>query len=398
MSRAFAEVLAGGSRQVPRSVLVVQAEFAHDVASFVLSTVEAPPIREGWPVRINWGYDHGDTQSFYGYVNHVEPYYDVSPQHQEWMKFICIGATLILEQGTQRSWSYQTADTMVQEMANDAYLSADVEASDVVWPYMSTAGSYWQALCELADRVGYTLAGNGTEIRFMSQSAVIRRSTPGAPLFALNGSLVNFRPVVGKSTENAGRAIRIGTGIDPRTGQIFSVTDDGSSLPRMGPDKATLGFATPMTSVVADSTAEATAKIGAETQKARFTFQATAEAIGLPQVTQASVIYVAGVGSDYEGHWYVQQVEHEIRSTVYNMYLQLGRDARGAFQAVPAEPAPLRSDPYGVLSSAVPPSILVNNLWRSGWARRSVKSPPEPVFVTAGRFGDFGFGDGPFGG
>lgn len=368
MPRAFVEVAAGGQLMAPRSMLVMQAEYTHDTATFVMDTQMAPLVREGDPLQITWGYEH-ETQSFYGYLHHAEPYYE---GNTEWIKFVCLGATFPLRQGTQRVWQKQTADMMVREIVNEFSLSADVEPDATVWPFMSVSGTCWQALVELARKVGYTLAGNGTEVRFVSHSLAIQRSAPAAPLLALGDSLVNFRPVVGATTDGGDKLVRIGFGMDPRSGTLFSATDDGGDLPSMGQAKQAPAFSALMTDVVADTPGEVAAKLGAATRTNRFDYQATAEARGHPQITQASVVYITGVGADFEGHWFVHQVEHEIRAREYTVYLQLGRDARGPLAAMAtARIQPLRSDPYGVLSSAAPPSILVNGVWRSGWARRA---------------------------
>lgn len=360
MPRVFAEATFDNRITfIPRHSLVVQGENAHDVASIVLGHDVLPTrVSEATPIQLRWGFETGTQQNFYGYVHHTEPLYSDSAPDER-LKLVCIGASRTLMAGLHQAWRYQTIDSIVREIATRYYLSADVEKHAAVWDYLASTTSAWEFLLELANKIGYVVAVNGTEVRLISPSGVFRRFMTAAPTIAPT----LFRPVAGASSEGGTRARRLGFGLDPRSAQIYSVAG--------GPQ----GFIEVQTDMVSSTPQEAAAQLGGTIQRNRFRHQATAEAPGVPSVVQASLVYVPEVGADYIGQWYVQQVEHEIRPREgsYTMYLQLGRDQLGTVASFtrPGRPQIVRTDPYGDLTPTPPPTVLAKGVWRSGWARRA---------------------------
>lgn len=400
MPTSFAEVALGGYTIRPDTALVIQAENAHDVATFTVGLQYFPSETREWdPVRIEWG-AAGDSQIFYGYVHHIEPVYTAA--NRDWIKCVCMGASSIFRQAVSREWRYQTADLMVAEMAGSFHFSVDTEPASYVWPLITANESAWKFLLDMADKVGYTVAVNRTEVRFQSAAALIRRASVGAPALVYGNNLTHFRPLVGQASDGAGTAVRVMEGIDAETDRQFVVTDDGGKVPVMGREYVTPILTVPERTLTATSVLEAQETLAAASRKARFIYQAQAEVRGIPSLTQAAVVYLQGVGSDLEGHWYVHQVEHEMGAE-YGMYLQLGRDSRGSFPHVPTLPLLMRADPHGDVTSAQPPTVLVNGAWRSGWARRPVQrmavyapvveAPP----VDPDGWGEGGWGEGGWG-
>jgi hypothetical protein len=356
MPRAFVDVtLAGLGSLTPRSALIIQAENAHDIASFSASTSALPTkIRELTPVSVRWGYETENQQTFYGYIHHVEPLY---VEGEARMKVVCIGASLPLRSATQRTWRYQSYDTIVRDLAASVYLSADVKPHNVIWPYTAVSGNAWDFLLSLANQIGYILAVNGTEVRFLSPVEVVVRGMTAAPALTLN----MFRPIVGLTAEGGDRR-RSGYGIDARSGRFYSSTI------------GVLGTAAEIaTDIVSDSPGEVKAQLNGMTQSNAFPYKAAAECRGDAKIVQGSLVYVQNVGDDYVGQWYVHQVEHEISGGEYTGYLQLGRRLRGSLPSFtrPGQPIKLRTDPYGEVTGTPPPTVLTNGLWRSGWARRA---------------------------
>jgi hypothetical protein len=356
MPTVFVEVtLAGLGTLTPRSVLVLQAENSHDVASFTTSAAGVPErLRELTPLSIKWGYAAGNQQNFFGYVHHTEPLYVDNEQR---MKVVCIGSSLPLRSAIQRTWRYQSYDTIVREIAADVYLSADVEPHDTVWPYTAASGSAWDLLLELAGKIGYVLAVNGTEIRFISPIKLVEQNITSAPALQLD----LFRPIVGLMSEEGDR-LRRGYGIDARTGRLYSATAGLSDAPMVME-----------TDIVSTSPGEVTAHLTGIDQRNVFRFRADAECRGEAKLVQGSLVYVSGVGPDYAGHWYVHQVEHEIQGGEYRNYLRLGRRTRTPLPSFtrPGQPMRLRTDPFGEVTGNPPPTVLTNGVWRSGWARRA---------------------------
>lgn len=357
MPRAFVDVtLAELGSLTPKSALIVQAENAHDVLSFTASTSSLPArIREQTPVAVKWGYETADTQTFYGYIHHVEPLF---VDGETRMKVVCIGASLPLRSAIQRTWRYQSYDIIVRELAASVYLSADVKPHGVVWPYTVASGNAWDFLLGLAKQIGYILAANGTEIRFLSPAEVFSRGITAAPALSIN----MFRPIVGLASEGGDRR-RSSYGLDPRTGQFYSST------------AGKIGAALEITTDVSGSPGEAAAQLVGLIQGNAFPFRADVECEGIPKIVQGSLVYVhgIGIGEEYVGQWYVNQVEHDVQGGEYKNYLQLSRRLRESMPSFtrPGQPVRLRTDPYGEVTGTPPPTVLTNGLWRSGWARRA---------------------------
>jgi hypothetical protein len=356
MPRAFAEVVLPEQGELrPTTVLVAQIENAHDVATFVAAPTSLPAsLPEATPLQIRWGYEYGGQQNFYGYVHHVEPLYTEGDQH---IKVVCIGASLPLRSALQRTWRYQSYDSIVREVAAYAFLSADVEPHDTIWPYVVSSGSAWDFLLGLAQKIGYVLTANGTEVKFISPGEVIQRGMTAAPLLDLD----LFRPVMGLTVEDGLRR-RQSFGLDQRSGRLFSTAS------------GTPGYPVDLeTGAVTASPGEASAVHAGLEWRNRFPHQADAEATGDATITQASLVYVQNVAADYVGQWYVHQVEHEINGGAYQCYLKLGRRTREPWPSFtrPGQPVRIRTDPYGEVTGNAPPSVLNNGVWRSGWARRA---------------------------
>lgn len=336
-------------------MLVVQAEQAHDVLSFVVGPAALPlDLRELAPIRARWGYETQRFQTFYGYVHHTEPLYVDGEQR---IKVICAGASLMLSSGVQRTWRYQSYDSIVRDLAAAVYLSADVEAHSIVWPYTISSGNGWEFLVGLAQKIGYVLTANGTELKFISPDEVYKRNMTSAPLLDLD----LFRPIAGLTAEEGLRR-RLSYGLDQRTGTMFSTATGIEGTP------LDLG-----TEQVSDFPAEARAIQEGLLSRNRFPFKADAEAKGDPAITQASLVYIQGVAPDYIGQWYVLQVEHDIQGGDYQCFLKLGRRTRYPWPSFtrPGQPVQLRTDPYGEVTGNPPPTVLTNGIWRSGWARRA---------------------------
>lgn len=356
MPPVFVDVtLADLGTLTPKTALILQAENSHDVASFTASMSSLPErLRELTPVAMKWGYEASNQQSFYGYIHHVEPLYVESESR---MKVVCIGASLPLRSAIQRTWRYQSYDTIVREIAADTYLSADVEPHDTIWPYTAASGSSWDLLLEMAKKIGYVLAVNGTEVRFISPVKLVEQNITAAP--ALNLDI--FRPIVGLMTEDGDRR-RWGYGVDARTGRLYNATAGVAGSPLVVESD-----------IVPTSPGEVTAQLAGIDRRNVFRFQADAECQGQAKLVQGSLVYVSGVGTDYAGHWYVHQVEHEISAGKYTNYLRLGRRSRTPLPSFtrPGQPHRLRTDPYGEVTGNPPPTVLTNGVWRSGWARRA---------------------------
>jgi hypothetical protein len=371
----FADFFIGSFQVAPTSVLVKQADFAHELA-LVNVPLERLPYNgreENLPVTLKWGYSPGTTiRTFYGYVHHTEPYYTEALTNS--VRLVCLGATSVLSQPIQRSWSGRTVDSVAREIVEKALLSFFGQPTTTVFDSLPAQGcTAWQYLIELAKTAGYRLAGRGTEVRFMSSDVLIGFAKGTAPILSFRVDFDEFQPKVGGGTGGSTR--RVAFGMDPRMGQLFNVTDTGTA-PLLGTESPRPA-ATEVVPILADSPGAAAAQLAGQAATSGFSYGATAALKqGDAGITNGSVVFINGVEASQNGHWYVEEVEHEIdvRASDYRAYLTLGRDALGA-QAPNllggiVSPV-LRQTPLGDLSMAAPPSVLVNGLWRSGWARRA---------------------------
>jgi len=372
----FIDLLVGPQAVRPLSVLVKQADTAHELATIVADVRYLPynGREEGLPVRLRWGHFPGNTRTYYGYVHHTEPYYDKLTNNT--VKLVCLGASSTLSAPLQQSWANQTADAVVRDIVESAYLSVDVEPDSQVWPVLTATNiTAWAFLKNLADKIGYRLCPLGTEVRFWSLTKLFTMAYPTAPTLNMGGELTRFR--LQNDDEDSGlSAQRTVYGLDQRGGRLFAVQDDGPTVfARLG-SEIPATTTVPPAPVVADTPGTAAAKLAGTASSERFTYAARGEALGDTILAPGTLAYLAGLENTQNGHWYIQGAEHDVnlRTGDYITYLDLRRDALGALAAAP-QPGiitpRLRQTPAGDVVGATPPAVLVNGQWRSSWARRA---------------------------
>lgn len=377
MSLPFVDATVGSSVVVPTGILIKQADYAHEVATLTVPRTLLPyhGREENQPVQIKWGNYPGTSATFYGYVHHTEPYYE--KREIDRVRLVCLGATSVLSQPIQRIWTNRTADSVAREIVERVYLSIDAEPHSKVWPVLSAGAplTVWEYLVELAGKVGFILQADGTEVRFLSPNALFSRYGPLAPVLTYGPDFTRFRPQLGNKEQGVGTK-RVLHGVNQRDGSLFSVSDSGPQANfRLGSELPDSPFVQ-LVSATADSPGDGADKLAAMAETDRFTYRATAEFLGDAAITPGTVLYLTGLETTQNGHWYVQAVEHDlnIQDRTHTSYLVLGRDALGPY--VPSSSGAgvltlMRPTPTGDVMTASPPSVLVSGRWRSGWARRA---------------------------
>jgi hypothetical protein len=235
-------------------------------------------------------------------------------------------------------------------------------------------------LVQLANKTGYSLACNQTNVRFNSVDLGLRQYGPGMPVFRtrnaapsfLNQSISAFQGVQGEALPVAGstKAVRQINGYDVRTGQIVGAVDDGSNVSQLGADWTYPFFGQQISDEVVVSQAHAQAILAGKAESNRFTYQATATLSGLTSVKQGMPLMIRGIDTNQDGVWWVQEVTHKILSQGYSMDLCLGRDSLGDNGTRPVQATAVAytpQNPFAYTIANVPVTKLVNNRWRAAF-------------------------------
>lgn len=365
------DLTVGSSAVTPRAVLVKQADFCHEAAVITVARTLLPygGREEDLPVTFRWGNDPGVVSTFYGYVHHTVPFYDTGDIDK--VQLICLGASSVLSEPFLQSWTNRTADSVARELVERTHLSFDYEPHPKVWPFLSSTGTAWESLIELAGKVGFILSAHGTEVRFLSPTTLFQRYGSRAPVMAVGTGTTRFRPELG--TKDSVRT-RVLFGMNQRDGSQFAATEIGLGNRQLGTERRSAGVQ--MVSAVTDSPGDGADKLTGLALRDQFPYQATAESYGDAFFFAGQTVYVTGVEQTQTGHWYVEAVEHDLRlqpNPSYICYLTLGRDALGPYAVDGNQHTVLsiqRQTPLGDLTTVPPPTVQVNGQWRSAWGRR----------------------------
>ena len=364
---------------------VLQGESMHDTAIITLrgADTSAPELQPGTPVQMQYGWQGVDVEYFYGYIDHIESHYDRSVSELLTTEdVVCLGASYSLKDPFVGAWSNVQASSLVSQLATQYFLSSVIETDDTVWPQLAAPGdSAWCFLTQLAAKTGYSLACNKTMLRFVSvdlamasywQTMPVFMSRKVAPSYSQQ-SLSQFEALTGEATGLGGntKAVRHISGLDLRTGQIFSATNDGSKSTPLGQNSNYPFFGQQISDTVVPTQGNAQDALTGMQQSNRFAFQASATLSGLTSVRQGVPIVISGVDANNDGTWWVQEVVHKIRQPSYSIDVSLGRDATGDTGMRPTQATTVSfspSNPFAYVIANAPPTVLVNNRWRAGFA------------------------------
>lgn len=367
---------------------IYQAEQQHDMAIATVRGEDAslPEFKTGTPCLIKYGWMPNQIETFYGYINHTSPPYhrvvNMAPS-SVFMDVVCLSASFVLKDAFTQWWSNVQASSVVAAVATNNMFSSLVENDDPVWPRIANPGnSAWTFLVGQARRLGWLLACNKTNLRFLSSDRAIFQGSPSMATFwsrdaapNINYETINtFTVLQGETLQEPGhtRANRVLSGLDLSTGNTFTINNDGSSV-----DAASLGaqstapfFVQYERQMVSSNQIQGHDQLEFETQRNRFHIQARARVSGDTTVVQGVPVSLNGLGPVNSGVWYVQEVIHELRVGSYVMDLYLGRDSSG-------DSGKRRTNALGVAwsprdlstaqTSRVPATVLINGQWRATW-------------------------------
>lgn len=347
-----------------QTMKVMQEEFCHDMVTmqFWADDADSDSYASGMPMILTFG--RPDTKrTFYGYVSHVSRTNNAlstvtTPTDRNSTCVVCVGASFPMKQTDTKSYFSQTASQVVQSIADQFGLAANIVPDSMVWPVLSMAGrSYWQFCVALAKRIGYTFYCSGIQLVFKP------RQTNPASLNGLvatydyrnnPGGLPVFTPILGATSPAGGQLLnrQYGT-IDPRTNQIIYSQVTGSPQPTVLGSSVNIPLFNETQHFTANSQSEANAKLSGVGTLNQLHITATATAGGNPLVSQGSLIFVQNANGGQDGLWFVQKAAQSIDRSTYTMDLNLGRDSIGATTSIGIAP----------LLQSLPVAVLTNGTW-----------------------------------
>jgi len=370
----------------PTIITVVQQEYNHDILSLVSYLDDNTPNRYaiGTPVSVSWGLLGKRVEVFQGYVHHTEPIYTTagSKAQRNLVKVVCVGATFLMKEKHRRVWSGRSITSVLCEIFNAYKLSANITPDTRVWETMVQSDETdWQFVCGLAQRNGWTVVPNNTDVtvaprwvdlRAVRNSVSSFRATGADESIGGLGQVFTFQAVDGETTPDGGqKAARVAYGIDPAQGELFVAQQDVAP-PQLGWISPT-PFFTEYSTDVARSYGEAAIRLRGASEGARMYIQAKAEVMGDATVRPGKLVSLAGLGAKNDGLWYVQMAEHEVNQGTYLLHLTLGRDARwdNGFRPSTKRRRVLvtRTGAYGEPVGETPPTVLVAGMWRAAYAK-----------------------------
>lgn len=372
------------SRKTVNRVKVLMSEGMHDTAIITLrdEPTDAPELQPGTPIMMQYGWATVDMDWFYGYIDHIEHHYQrATPQGSTYEDVVCLGVSYTLKDPFVGAWSNVPCSAIVRLIAQKYFLATMLETDDPVWPQLSAPGSSaWTTLIQLANKVGYSLACNKSQLRFISVATAMKANWAGMPVFRTRNaaptyytqSISQFQALTGETAPIPGhtKAVRSITGINPQTGQVVAAANDGTGLrsSQLGQNLVYPFFGQQVSNQVVNSQGTAVATLQGMTECNRFNYQATATLAGLSSVKQGMPITLLGIDSNNDGVWWVQEVVHKIASTGYSMDVCLGRDSLGDSGARPVQGTAVAytpNNPYVYTATNDPPTVLLNKRWRA---------------------------------
>lgn len=377
-----------GGRTKPldlKRVSVMQHEFRHDVMAAVVEFTDddQESFKTGTPVEVTWGRSTRQ-ETVYGYLHHPETLgsrTEAGRQYQA-VKLVCIGTTFPMNEPRQRIWHQRSIPSIVVEVLDSMKLSGRVQPDHRVWGTLAQSGiSDWEFIVGLAQKLGWSLTVQNTEISFGPPLEQFHDLAVTAPLFtaknsrfAPDGGLLEFHIISGETTPDGGvKAVRRMTGVDLRTGDEFYLQSQGLAGYQLGTRASTPVFSR-FETISTESLSEANATLQGLTGKNRWYIQATAEVQGRANLRPGQFVALHGIGQKHSGYWYLQGVEHELHGASYTAHLSLGRNAEWDFRRRPApshrRPIRLRPTPHGGAVAETPASLLVNGRWRAAYSPR----------------------------
>jgi hypothetical protein len=269
-----------------------------------------------------------------------------------------------MKESSAATYVNQTSTRIIERIAAQFGLAANVVPHATVWTKQQGGLSYWQFCVQLMSEIGYTFFCNGVELEAFPRNTdpqALKNLTAVYDYRKDPSLLPVFNPTLGSNNPTGGQLRnRRGAGIDPRTNQVIFAAASGSAASQ-GTVLGTvqdIPLFTETEVVTADSQAQLNAKVQGSALSNQLYLTATAHGAGNAQLSQGCYIFVQNANGSQNGLWFVTDVEHTMSPYNYTVNMALGRDSLGAsavFSNVKTQ-----SPPQGML--------LANNTWGSAAA------------------------------
>jgi len=324
----------------PNVLTITQEEFAHDVAvmEFWGGDVDDAALASGMPMILTFG-TPGLMRVFYGYVNHVTRTNVAASTAQTLtsrnaITVTCVGASWPMKAPGTVAWYNLTASQIVQSIADQFHLGAQIAPHATVWPVRQMAGqTYWQFCAWLAQLVGYTFYVSGATLVFKPRQTNPSALTSVVAVYDYKhnpAGLISFSPTLGANAPTGGHlAQRQLAGINPRTNQVVYTQLAGPAAPtQLGsvantPVFRSVGHATFHTQQEADTLIEGAGNLN------QLYITATGMTSGNAAISQGSLVFVQNANGSQNGLWLVTKAVHRLDTTTYATDLTFGRDSLG---------------------------------------------------------------------
>lgn len=312
------------------------SENKHDMLTFDMAGLPARALTDyiGKVVllKINTGPNY--TYTFVGRVERVLPKATthrgtVNNSGFQESQVMCLGRSYDMRGKKNASWSGQTLPQIATTIARRYDLSLDVPATPLLYnTSVQASESDWQFLVRMCEQHGYSITCHGTHLHIFDPYEALGRQASMHKLAtqrilkgyakATPGAIIEFTPtfqdrhpdgeymdtVVTVLTED-------GETFDVSTREVKGVTTPARFTNRI-PEEV-------------DNYEEAVRKV-TEHDKHEYDYTADVQAVGMLGVVPGGVVNLAEYGGDFDGYWYVQEVEHHLTSEMFTTELKIARN------------------------------------------------------------------------
>jgi hypothetical protein len=330
-------------KQQPREVLLKQSQKLHDILVldyFTTSFKNARLLKTGVPVKFSWKQGRRKME-WLGYVSSVSR--ESGTQKSKPMKVYCVGSSFVLKQRKTKTYKDKTIPEIAAKIAKENNLRFIGENHSRRFPQLVISGhTQWEWLHEQANRIGYAIYVQGTNLIFRPIDKLIDEMSTDAPFFQMwdptiprqdaqpDRTLDFISIMVGENIEGSrpDRATKQVGGVDPITAEAFtakrSPSEIGSGVRVSVSDTLFDDFNSEQ---VANSRIDAKNAAESSAHLARFNIFAKAIGQGDPRVHPYRLIYVEGSGSQTDGFWLVNEVTHKMSfGGLYSVEMVLSTD------------------------------------------------------------------------
>ena len=327
----------------PREVVLTQKQKHHDVLVldyFGTSLKNANLLKTGIPVKFSWKQGRRSME-WLGYVSSVSR--EIGTQKSKPMKVYCVGSSFVLKQRKTKTYKDKTIPEIAASIAKENNLKFIGENHSRRFSQLVISGhTQWEWLHEQANRIGYAMYVQGTNLVFRPIDKLMDETSSDAPVFQLwdssipkqsshpDRTLDYLKVMVGENIEGYGtdRSSKQIGGVNPVTGESFTATrspsQTGSGIREAISDTLFNDFNSDQ---VANSKIDAKNAAESSAHLARFNIPAKALGQGDPRVSPYKLIYVDGSGIQTDGFWLIKEVTHRLYfSGIYSVEMVILTD------------------------------------------------------------------------